>query len=130
MRKSLKLEKYGISKEEYLQLKYLCLSYDAMREKLEDCRSIKAKKLDGMPRGRGISDPTARDGEKGARLAKDIADIEQAAIEAAPETYRYLLRHVTKDIPYESLGVPQGRRQFYESRVRFFINLAKRKSIT
>ena len=125
----LKLEKYGISKDEYLQMKHMCRNYDKMKRDLADCRSLKIRQPDGMPRGYDISDPTARAAEKSAKLSKNIKDIEQAAIEASPDLYPYLLKSVTKGVPFFQLEVPQGRNQFYETRRNFYIILGKRQGI-
>ena len=60
----LAMEKYGLSRYEYRQLKYLCLDYHNMVQRLKHMRSIQgiyeemAKPMDGMPRGGGPGDPT------------------------------------------------------------------------
>lgn len=58
------------------------------------------------------------------RKRKYAKQIERAAQKASPELYSYILKNVTQGIPYEQMPVPLGRRQFYQLRQEFFINLA------
>lgn len=58
---------------------------------------------------------------------KQAAMIEQAARTAEPELWPYILRNVTQGVPYHALLIPCGRRQFYEKRRRFFVELDKLK---
>jgi len=55
------------------------------------------------------------------------AMIEQAALLADSEIAPYILRNVTQGVPFHALMVPCGRRQFYEKRRRFFVELDKLK---
>lgn len=55
---------------------------------------------------------------------KLIEDTARAVDEAiAP----YLLKNITEGITFEYLGVPCGRRQFYEKRQQFFFELSKKR---
>lgn len=125
----IRLDEFGITRNEYRQLKYLCLDYHNMVKRLDEMRMLQSRPLDGMPHGGGPSDPTQRVATRTAELSKKVKDIEQAAIEAAPEYYQQLLDNVTKGTPWERMGVPAGRRQFYISRRRFFYMLACRRGM-
>ena len=54
------------------------------------------------------------------QLKKDLEAIEQAAIEAGEELYPYVISNVADGIPYQYLGVPLGKNQFYRVPRRFF----------
>lgn len=58
---------------------------------------------------------------------KNAELMEQCCICAAPDWHEALLKNISKGIIYEHMPVPCGRRQFYESRSRFFLELDKRR---
>lgn len=123
-RRDLKLDKYGISKEAYWELRSFCLQYEEKKARLQQMRSIASAPMTGMPRKNETGDPTARHAEMAVKLSGDIAMIEQSALEASGDLYQYILRHVTREgVTYERLCPPCGRRQFYEYRRMFFFFL-------
>lgn len=119
-KKDLQVE--DLSKNRYRELKYLCLQYGEMKEKLIKLKSedIKAVQFTGMPSAHSISNPTLDMAIKRSELERKITAIEEAAKRADGSLYKYILEAVTEDIPYEFMAVPCGRRQFYQKRRRFF----------
>ena len=122
----LKLDKFGISKDLFRELKYFCRQYSDKLAELNCIRGLSAAVSDGMPHGSGTSDPTARKAERALRLRQEMEAVEQAAIEADGELYQYIIRHVTVGTPYTYLGIPCGVRQFEKMRRVFYWALAKR----
>lgn len=114
------MDEYGISQYAYRELYYFCLQYDEKRERLKSMYGGKSQVITGMPKGGRISDSTFNTAERALRLRKDIEDIEQAAIEADGELYKYIIDNVARGIPYERMNIPCGRRQFYNKRKAFF----------
>jgi hypothetical protein len=57
--------------------------------------------------------------------------IEQAAIAADADLYPFVMRHVTKSVPYAILrdvfDMPAGKDRFYMSRRRFFLILDEKR---
>ena len=48
-RRDLKLDKYGISKEAYRELRSFCLQYEEKKARLQQLRSIASAPITGMP---------------------------------------------------------------------------------
>lgn len=120
-KRDLKLDQYGISKEAYRELRSFCLQYEEKRKQLELCYSVGSPGLSEMPKGSGVSNPTAKQAMLAIKLRNDLSLIEQTAIEAAGELYQYVIHNVTSEgETWEKMGPPCGRRQFYEYRRLFF----------
>ena len=126
--RNLKLDKYGIDKNRYLELKYFCRQYPKWKRRITDLRNgYTPINLTGMPSGSGTTDNVAKAAIEAAELSKQCELIEQCCIEADNEIYQELLRNITEGIPYEYMTVYIGRRQFYEARRKFFWLLDKKK---
>lgn len=124
-KKALKIK--DLSRNRNLELRYLCLQYDEMKHKLQSIDyGLKAVEITGMPSSHRLSNVTEETALKRINLTKKLEAIEQSAIEADPEIYKYILKAVANDLPYEYLSVPCGRRQFYEKRKLFFALLDKK----
>lgn len=120
-RRDLKLDKYGISKEAYRELRSFCLQYEEKKARLQQLRSIASAPITGMPGKNEPGNPTAKHAEIAVKLSNDIAMIEQSALEASGNLYQHIIQHVTREgATYEKLCPPCGRRQFYEYRRIFF----------
>ncbi len=127
-KRDLKLQKYGLSKNKYRELKNFCLQYREMIAEKNSYYGISAVRLTGVPGTGGISDPTFNVAARVEKLARDIRMIEQAAIEADASIWKYIIYNVADEIPYEKLDKPPcGRRQFYEARRKFFYLLSLKK---
>ena len=125
--RDLKLEQYNISANRYRELKYFCRQY---REKQSQLRAMTEIGSPAMQEGRGsgkAADTTASIALRRAGLERDLQMIEQAAIEADDQIYSYLISNAVDGIPFEYLGVPIGRRKFYEMRRKFFFILSAKK---
>lgn len=124
----LQLSDYGIDKQRYLELLAICRQYD--KYKRMDAKLHRGE----VDRGRWRAgewrapDPTGN-------LAVSLADnryssraraIEEAAAEAGGELAPYIIRNTAREIPYERMGVPCGRRQFFAARRAFFVALDRR----
>lgn len=121
------LKKYGISKNRYRELKYYCMQYPEWIAKLGRCASVSAVNVTGMPTTRMSGNPTEKSAIERAELKEHCKRIEEAAMEADSSIYKYIIKNVTENIPYEYLGaVPCGREYFYKKRREFFYELSKR----
>lgn len=125
--RDLRLEQYNISGNRYRELKYFCRQYREKQSRLRAMAEVSASVLRNGGRGGEISDQTADAAILRAELQKDLDFIERTAKETDEELYGYIISNVTDGIPYEYLGVPIGRRQFYEMRRKFFFMLSEKK---
>ena len=125
-KKDLRLEKYNISTNRYRELKYFCMQY---REKQSKLRSI--TEISSLPMGESVGkktvDRTSDIAIQRMQLENDIKMIDHAAEDADKDLFPYIISNVVDGIPYEYLGVPVGRRQFYQSRRKFFYILSIKK---
>ena len=87
-RRDLKLDKYGISKEAYRELRSFCLQYEEKKARLQQLRSIASAPITGMPGKNEPGNPTAKHAEMAVKLSNDIAMIEQSALEASGNLQR------------------------------------------
>lgn len=125
--RDLRMEKYNISGNRYRELKYFCRQYREKQERLREMTELAAMTVQEGGRSGKVSDVTADTAIRRETLQKDLDSIEQAAMETDAELYGYIIRNVTDGIPYEYLGAPMGRRQFYKMRRKFFFILSEKK---
>jgi hypothetical protein len=129
----LKLDEFGLTREEYQELYWFCKQYPHKKQKLsyllnpsESTGIVEAHDEHGrligvaMPHGSGTTDKTLTAVIKREALLKDCEVIEQAAIETDAHMYQAIIRNVTLSETYERIGPPCGRRQFFEKRRQFF----------
>lgn len=105
------IQKYYIEKFRYLELYYFCLQYDEKKRRIGN----------------------AEDEAEKSRLKKDIEMMDTALLLAADSEIvaDCIKKNVTsKNMPWEKLNVPIGRRQFYEKRRKFFWILNRLTSIS
>lgn len=126
-------EDYGISRNRYNELKAFCLQYEEKKSKIS--RLKEQTWNDGQPRGNHEGNPTEQMAIRNAVYQKDCEMIEQAAVAASPEIYKYIIKSVTNDLSYrfveydEKLGrIPVGINEFYAYRRLFYHYLDKIKS--
>lgn len=124
--RDLKLDGYNISGNRYRELKYFCRQYREKQSLLRSITEVGSPPISSGSSGR-LSDKTASTAIRRAELQRDLELIEQTAIEADAEIYTYILSNVADGVPWEYLGVPYSRRQFYRIRKRFFYLLSERK---
>lgn len=123
--RDLKLDEYNISGNRYRELKYFCRQYREKQSLLRSITEIGSPSL--CSGGSGLADRTASTAIRRAELQRDLELIEQTAMEADAEIYTYIISNVADGVPWEYLGVPYSRRQFYRIRKRFFYLLSERK---
>ena len=123
----LKLDRYGISRELYNELKWFCRQYP---KKVAELGAIEGGfndyTIDGLPRGSNTSSPTERRALLALSYREDTEAIEQSAIAADASLYQQIIDNVGRGVRYEDMAVPCGARQFYEARRKFFWILAQR----
>lgn len=150
-KRDLRLDKYGISKNRYGELKSFCLQYGEWRDELKyKTDALKSPQITGMPFVGGISDSTSDLATRRAELSKKCEAIEQTMILAITtlkkgktsklvydgdfqDLYDHMIKAVTEDgITYnylfQRMSIPIGRDGFYLMRRYFFFLLDKYKS--
>lgn len=123
---------YGISKNRYRELKAFCMQYDEKKSKIK--YGISSTQNDGQPKARSTKSQTEARAIENDRYKRDCAMIEEAAVRANPEIWRYIVRSVTLDLPYEFVEydeeqgkIPMCRNDFYGTRRKFFAILNELK---
>lgn len=123
---------YGISKNRYKELKAFCLQYDEKKSKIK--YGISSTQNDGQPRAHSTKSQTEAQAIENDRYKRDCAMIEEAAVRANPEIWRYIVRSVTLDLPYEFVEydeeqgkITMCRNDFYGTRRKFFAILNELK---
>ncbi|MGN0252284.1 MAG: hypothetical protein ACI4EH_13115 [Oliverpabstia sp.] len=116
---------YGISKNRYKELKAFCLQYDEKKSKIK--YGISAIQNDGQPKGHRTGSQTEDQAIENDVYRRDCAMIEEAAVRANPEIWKYIVRSVTLDLSYEFIEydeeqgkIPICRNDFYGTRRKFF----------
>lgn len=125
--RDLKLDGYNISGNRYRELKYFCRQYREKQSLLRSITEVGSPPICGGGSGK-LSDKTASTAIRRVELQRDLELIKQTAIEADAEIYTYILSNVADGVPWEYLGVPYSRRQFYRIRKKFFYLLSERKN--
>lgn len=125
-------EDYGISKNRYAELKAFCLQYEEKKSKIK--YGISAAQYDGQPKAHSTGSQTEKQAMDNILYAKDCAMIEEAAIRANPEIWRYIVKSVTLGLSYEFIEydneqgeIPMCRRDFYGTRKKFYAILNEMK---
>ena len=125
-------EDYGISKNRYAELKAFCLQYGEKKSKIK--YGISAVQYDGQPKAHNAGSQTERQAMDNVIYTKDCAMIEEAAIRANPEIWKYIVKSVTLGLSYEFVEydneqgkIPLCRRDFYGTRKKFYAILNEMK---
>ena len=125
--RDLKLDKYRISGNRYRELKYFCRQYREKQARLRELAEVSAATTREGGKSGNVSDITADTVIRREMLQRDIALVEQAAVETDAELYGYIISSVADGIPYEYLGVPCSRASFFRIRKKFFWILRQKK---
>jgi hypothetical protein len=132
-RRDLKLDDYGISRKRYKELCGFCEQYPEWIDELQYKTDIlKSKTITDMPL------PPSRVGNQQEDLAirrielqKKCEVIEQTAIEADADLYKYIIKNVCYEKPIyyliNTMGMPCSERSFRDKKRYFFYLLAKNK---
>ena len=125
-------EDYGISKNRYKELKAFCLQYDEKKSKIK--YGLSATQYDGQPKGYSVGSQVENQAIDNDIYKRDCAMIEEAAIRANTEIWRYIVKSVTLGLPYEFIEfdeehgkIPMCRRDFYGVRKKFYAILNELK---
>lgn len=125
-------EDYGISKNRYKELKAFCLQYDEKKSKIK--YELSATRYDGQPKGHSVGSQVENQAIDNDIYKRDCAMIEEAAIRANPEIWRYIVKSVTLGLPYEFIEfdekqgkIPMCRSDFYGTRKKFYAILNELK---
>lgn len=146
----LNMDAYGISYDAYMELLHFCRQYREKKVELDGMIGISSslprpqpytvtREKNGKviketwgcvtPHGQGVtSDPVFDTVVRREKLQRELHQIEQSAIEAAPEMYQYLLRAVTTRDGYQEVRPPCGPNQFADLRRRFFYILWQKRN--
>lgn len=123
---------YGISIKRHMELKFFCEQYYEKKSRIN--YNLSSIQYTGMPKGNKIGNPTERMALENELYRKDCAIMEEAAIRANPSIYRYILKSVAADLPYEQIEydeqtgkIPYGKTDFYGYRRLFFYFLHRLK---
>ena len=109
------LKRYGVSKNRYRELKYFCRQYGEKKKRLRDLS------------GKGFLPADTDAAEEKERLRAELALLEETAEETDREVSSYLLKAVTEDGSFYSLGVPMSSAAFYKRKQEFFRRLDEKR---
>lgn len=123
--------KYWIDKHRYYELKHFCLQYKEWKKAYALCAgsTIVSPRFREYINENTASDTTAKRAIEKAYYAARIDMVEQAAREADPDLYSYILKGVTEGVSYTylktKLDIPCGRDMYYDRYRKFFWLLNK-----
>jgi len=111
------MERYGISRERYYELKWRCRQYPKNKRMLNDLLSLHGARMDGHVRGSGTSDPVAVLVIKRDKLSEHCEQIENAAKRAGgdEDMAKAIIQNQCYRQPYWRI-IPRplcGENQFY-----------------
>ena len=120
-----KSNEYYISKHRYYELKHFCLQYNEWKKELGRLNWFGEK---GGGRSSDVAKPVEWMVERRNEYLKKMEMIEQAAIEADCDIYKYLLKGVTEGLSYGCLradGLLCSKDYYYHQYRRFFYCLSR-----
>lgn len=125
---SLKMDGFGLTREEYMELYWLCRQYPDKKQRLAMMLGSSGVNMDGMPHGTSPGNPTLSAVVRREILLRDCEAIEQAAIEAWPDGYKDILRNVALGESFERIAPECGKNQFTKIRRKFFYILWQKRA--
>lgn len=124
--------KYYINKHRHYELKHFCLQYPEWKKLYFELDGYSAGTIldtDIVYRSNIPSDMTSQYAEKRLECLEKMKLVEQAAIEADPDLYPYILKAVTEELSFTYLktkmNIPCGKDMYYDRFRRFFWLLDK-----
>jgi hypothetical protein len=118
--------KYYINKHRHYELKHFCLQYKDWKKAYAACSEsvIFGSTFERLPANNIPSDITAKYATLRAQYGEKIALVEEAALEADPVLYKYILLAVTEGLSYPylktNMDIPCGKDMYYDRYRRFF----------
>lgn len=124
-----KKSKYYIEKHRYYELKHFCLQYPIWQKAYTAIDGLIKRPYDLEKFKPEVEDPTAWAAIARATYKNKMELVEQAAIAADSELYKYILVGVTEECTYEQikarLEIPCSRETYYDRYRKFFWILNK-----
>lgn len=123
--------KYWIDKHRYYELKHFCLQYPIWKKIYTQLSSLSSTvvKEGTCTKTNRINDPTGNCAEDRLYYSNRIKMVEEAAKDADPELWNYIIIGVTEGIPYNILQlktrIPCCKDVYYNLYRRFFWLLSK-----
>lgn len=116
--------KYWIDKHRHYELKHFCLQYPSWKKTYSGISEITIGNNAMKIQSSTISDPTCNTAMKRLLYKNRIDMVEQAAREADPVLYEYILKGVTEGLSFTylqtKLRIPCGRDMYYDRYRKFF----------
>lgn len=131
--RTLNHQKYGISNKRFKELYYFCLQYNEWKDELRyNTDTVKSIEIKDCPATHETGDPTQQLAMRRAMLEKNCQLIEQTAIDADSFIHPYILKAVTdENVTYRYLkmvmGIPCGKKMYYDRRRKFYWLLNQKK---
>ncbi len=125
-KRDLNLEKYGIHKKRYRELKAFCEQYPIWKAEIKNHSFVKGIDYSGSPKpsNKNVTDVVANDAIRLNRYAKNCAMVEKVAQAADNEFWNCLIKVICYEVPLTyliSMGeFPLEKSAFYERRRYFF----------
>lgn len=114
---------YYISKHRYYELKHFCLQYNEWKMAYVSYDSV-ARGSFVLGYNTDVTDLVAKCVEEREYYFKNMELVEQAALATEPCFYKYILKAVTEDLPYEyfrtQMDIPCCRDVYYRLYRKFF----------
>ena len=132
-KRTLRLEKYGISGKRYKELCGFCEQYPEWKARIKERTILKSPSLDGLPKNpnRGMNDPTATYAMQTTDAERKCEFIESVAKMASADLWEFLIKSVCYELPITYLitveDMPLEKSAFYELRRYFFYLLDQEK---
>lgn len=117
-----KKNRYWISRHRYYELRHFCLQYPEWKRSYESLTGLPGRSPGFSERtvGGDVSDPTEFCAEARIHYANLMKMVEDAALEAAGDLGKWMLKSVTEGISYEHTNPPCCKEVWFTAYRRFF----------
>ena len=127
-----KKNKYWIPREKYYELLYFSRQYSTMRQEIRELRTAyPVLNCDEHVTCSDISDPVMSAATRIEELRGKMKLIEDTAMEAGPDIYKWLLIGVTTERSFDflnkKLNMPASRNTYYDRYRKYFYYLAQKR---
>ncbi len=123
--------RYWLEENRYRELKYYCLQYPEWKRAYEGLSSLTQQPELYLPQPDYHGDPTAKCAIAMDKYNRKMAVVDRAAEKTDLELKDYILKGVTEGLSYDQLvarmGMPCGRKLYYNYYHKFFWTLSKMK---
>ncbi|MBR5202691.1 MAG: hypothetical protein IKW45_05450 [Clostridia bacterium] len=129
---NIRLDKYGISKAAFEELRAFCFQYEEKKAKIKDAVYFKNTDYSKVRISDGVKDPTEKAFEIAEKYREDVELIEKTAKEVDEFLAPWIIKGVTQDLSTLSLisrGMPACRNVYNQKRRQFYCLLALKKHI-